>query len=83
MAGDPTLTELLIGLGFRALSMSSSALPAVRAEIVNTHVATAKRFAKKLLTLSSSAEIRDLLAQRNTERDTLNCLRRGVNGAER
>jgi len=78
MAGDPALTELLLGLGIRGLSMSSSSLPAVRAEIVNTHIATAKRFAKKLLELSSSAEIRELLAQRNTERDTLNRLRRGV-----
>jgi phosphotransferase system enzyme I (PtsI) len=83
MAGDPTLTELLIGLGFRALSMSSSALPAVRAEIVNTDVATAKRFAKKLLRLSSAPEIRELIAQRNVERDTLNRLRRGVSGSGR
>ncbi len=77
MAGDPALTELLIGIGFRSLSMSSASLPAVRAEIANTHVAAAERFAKKVLALSSTAEILDLIAQRNAERDTLNRLGRG------
>jgi phosphotransferase system enzyme I (PtsI) len=77
MAGDPSLTELLIGIGFRSLSMSSASLPAVRAEIANTDVAAAKKFAREVFALSSSTEIRDLIAQRNAERDTLNHLGRG------
>jgi len=77
MAGDPSLTELLIGIGFRNLSMSSASLPAVRAEIANTNIGQARRFAQKVFALSSTAEIRELLAQRNAERDTLNRLARG------
>jgi phosphotransferase system enzyme I (PtsI) len=77
MAGDPTLTELLLGMGFRSLSMSSASLPAVRAEIANTHLANAKRFARKVLGLATTAEIRELIAQRNTRRDTVNRIRRG------
>ncbi len=80
MAGDPALTELLLGMGIRALSMSSSSLPAVRAEIINTHISTAKRFAKKVMELATYPEIRDLITQRTAERDTLNRLRRNAGG---
>ncbi len=77
MAGDPSLTELLLGLGFRSLSMSSASLPAVRAEIANTHIPTAKRFAQKVMALETTEQIRDQIRQRYEQRDTLGRLRSG------
>lgn len=74
MAGDPMLTELLVGMGARSLSMSSVALPMVRAEISNTHVPSAKRLAKKVLDMGSVSEISALLQDRHEARDTINLL---------
>ncbi len=71
MAGDPVLTELLLGMGFASLSMSSVSLPRVRAEIANIHLATAKRFARKVLKMSSTSEIQALLEERYEGRGTL------------
>lgn len=71
MAGDPVLTELLLGLGFRSLSMSAVSLPMVRAEIANTKLTTAKRFARKVLGTGSTIEIKRLLAQRHKSRGTM------------
>lgn len=75
MAGDPTITELLLGLGFQSLSMSSVSMPAVRAEIANTHLATAKRLARKVLGMNSVSEIQALLHERYESRGTLKTLR--------
>ena len=71
MAGDPVLTELLLGLGFTNLSMSSISLPIVRAEIANIHLATAKRFARKVLGMASASEIKQELQKRYERRGTL------------
>jgi phosphotransferase system enzyme I (PtsI) len=76
MAGDPTLTELLLGMGLNSLSMSSVSLPLVRAEIANTHMPTAKRFARKILGMGSVSEIRAEIDKRNARRDTINRLKR-------
>lgn len=75
MAGDPVLTELLLGLGFRSLSMSAVSLPMVRAEIANTKLTKAKRFARKVLNTGSSSEIKRLLAQRHKSRSTMKLYR--------
>ncbi|MCH8204272.1 MAG: phosphoenolpyruvate--protein phosphotransferase [Candidatus Hydrogenedentes bacterium] len=75
MAGDPVLTELLLGLGFNSLSMSSISLPVVRAEIANIHMATAKRLARKVLKMGSASEIQALLQERYTNRGTLKHLK--------
>jgi len=78
MAGDPILTELLLGLGFNSLSMSSVSLPIVRAEIANIHLATAKRFASKVLEMTSASEIEKLLQERYDSRGTLKHLQSSV-----
>lgn len=75
LAGDPQLTEVLLGMGFEALSMSASALPFVRAEIGNTHMRRAKRLAQKVLGMASTAEIKQLLEKRYASRDTLSNLK--------
>lgn len=64
MAGDPTFTELLLGLGLDSLSMSSVSIPVVRWHIANIRVSTAKRFVRRVLNTPSVAEIKALLAQR-------------------
>ena len=69
------LTELLLGLGFNSLSMSSISLPVVRAEIANIHMATAKRFARKVLKMGSASEIQALLRERYETRGTLKHLK--------
>ena len=75
MAGDPSLTELLVGMGANSLSMSSVSLPMVRAEVANTKLPSAKRLAKKVLDMGSVSEINALLKERHEARDTINLLR--------
>lgn len=71
MAGDPLFTELLLGLGINALSMSAVAIPVVRAEIMRTRMYVAKRLARKVLSLGSVSEIKALLNKRMKGRLTM------------
>ncbi|PCJ59813.1 MAG: phosphoenolpyruvate--protein phosphotransferase, partial [Candidatus Hydrogenedentota bacterium] len=75
MAGDPMLTELLLGMGAQSLSMSGGSLPMVRAEIANTKMPSAKRLARKVLDLGSASEIRSLLEDRHEQRGTIKLYR--------
>mgnify|MGYP002623976504 CR=1 FL=1 len=68
MAGDPMLTELLLGLGIESLSMSAVSLPQVRAEIARTKIITARRLANRILRMGSEADIRALLQRRFEKR---------------
>jgi phosphotransferase system enzyme I (PtsI) len=68
MAGDPLFTEVLLGLGVDALSMSAVAIPTVRYQVARIRMSAARRFARQLMTLSSVAEVRRLLNQRMKER---------------
>jgi len=71
MAGSPVFTEMLIGLGADSLSMSSGSIPLVRALVTNIRTKDAKRFAKKLLGLSSVTEVKQALKHRFEERRVL------------
>jgi phosphotransferase system enzyme I (PtsI) len=64
MAGDPQYTELLAGLGLNSLSMSSVLIPMVRAQVSTMRMSEARRFAKKVLALSSVDEIKNTLRER-------------------
>jgi phosphotransferase system enzyme I (PtsI) len=77
MAGDPLYTETLIGMGFQSLSMSAVSLPRIHAEIANTKLLAAKRFANKILKTGSDSEIKRLLTERAKSRDTLRLYRTG------
>ncbi len=68
MAGDPALIELLVGMGFEELSMSSVSLPGVRAEIAALKLPVAKRFASKALRAQSASDVTALLAERSERR---------------
>jgi len=64
MAGDPLFTELLAGLGVDSLSMSTVAIPAVRAQIATCRMSVARRFAKRVLAMGSASDVRALLLER-------------------
>lgn len=61
MAGDPDLTELLIGLGLDELSMSAVTLPSVKATVREIDVQQAQDLANKALEADSKSEVIDLI----------------------
>lgn len=65
MAADLETTVLLIGLGFRRLSVSPYLLPPLRNRIRNVDVPGARRIAARALKLASRREILALLADLN------------------
>jgi len=68
MAGDPLYTEVLLGLGVTALSMSSVSLPLVRAEVSEIDSGEAHQLAEQVLKLATAGEIKALLKTRFRER---------------
>jgi phosphotransferase system enzyme I (PtsI) len=64
MAGDPFLTWVLIGLGFRELSMDRDRVPLVKAIVRGSSIAEAEAFVRDALALEHEGEIADLLRSR-------------------
>lgn len=64
LAGDPQITEILIGLGLDELSMSAQAIPQVKERIRHTHIQNAKAIANRALTLGDPTSIRELAQKR-------------------
>lgn len=67
MAGDPALTELLVGLGLDELSMSAVTIPDIKARVANTESAVARTLAESALSASTKREVTELLTERNAE----------------
>ncbi|GAD51633.1 LOW QUALITY PROTEIN: phosphoenolpyruvate-protein phosphotransferase of PTS system [Halarchaeum acidiphilum MH1-52-1] len=61
MAGDPELTELLVGLGLTELSMSAVTVPAVKARVTETDTDAARALAENALAAASKDEVIELL----------------------
>ncbi|AHG01554.1 phosphoenolpyruvate-protein phosphotransferase (plasmid) [Halostagnicola larsenii XH-48] len=61
MAGDPDLTELLVGLGLDELSMSAVTVPAVKRRIEETSTDEAEDLAERALEAETRDEVRSLL----------------------
>ncbi len=61
MAGDPALTELLVGLGLDELSMSAVTVPAVKERIREIDTADARALADAVLACETRAAVRELL----------------------
>ena len=61
MAGDPALTELLVGHGLDELSMSAVTVPAVKERIRAVDSAAARALAEEALACETRAEVRDAL----------------------
>ncbi|WP_144903666.1 phosphoenolpyruvate--protein phosphotransferase [Halobellus captivus] len=63
MAGDPDLTELLVGLGLDELSMSAVTVPQVKHAVTETTVADARALAERALAASTKAEVLGVLTE--------------------
>jgi phosphotransferase system enzyme I (PtsI) len=61
MAGDPELTELLVGLGLDELSMSAVTIPDVKTAIREVKADDAEELAASVLAAETLAEVRALL----------------------
>ncbi|TQQ80700.1 phosphoenolpyruvate--protein phosphotransferase [Halonotius roseus] len=57
MAGDPDLTELLVGLGLDELSMSAVTVPAVKQQVQQTATDAARELAEEVLACETRAEV--------------------------
>jgi phosphoenolpyruvate-protein phosphotransferase (PTS system enzyme I) len=64
MAGDPLLTSILVGLGFRELSMERSRIPLVKQVVRGSTVAEMESLARAALTKEDEAEVRELIQTR-------------------
>ncbi len=77
MAGDPVFTEVLMGLGLSSLSMSSIAIPEVRAEVENTSLEDARKLADSVMEMHSVKEIRQFMQEHHEAQRTIEtCLER-------
>jgi phosphotransferase system enzyme I (PtsI) len=63
MAGQPTEAVLLVGLGFRALSMAPSAIPRVKEALRAVRAEDARALAGKCLSLATCAEIQAVVRE--------------------
>lgn len=63
MGGDPLFAVVLAGLGIKELSMSAGSLPTVKKVLRSISYREAQALVQQALKLSTSAEIRTLLAQ--------------------
>jgi phosphotransferase system enzyme I (PtsI) len=68
MAGDPLLTPILVGLGFRELSMDRSRIPLVKQVVRGSTVAEMESLAREALTKEDEADVRELLQTRLGDR---------------
>ncbi len=62
MAGDIKLTRLLIGMGFRELSMPAALLPEIKQEILGTNISELEVSIKKILRTYDPHVIQELLS---------------------
>ncbi|MFH1395613.1 MAG: phosphoenolpyruvate--protein phosphotransferase [Candidatus Omnitrophota bacterium] len=67
MAGDVSLTMILLGLGLDEFSTSPIAVPEVKKIIRSINYSAAKRIAKKALTFTSGKEVQDFAKERLRE----------------
>ena len=61
VAADPRFAPLLLGLGVHELSVASRYLPTIKNAIRNTSIVNASKLAEQALSLSSAAEIEELI----------------------
>ncbi|MDO8785511.1 MAG: putative PEP-binding protein, partial [Syntrophales bacterium] len=68
MAGEPACTMILLGLELDELSINPSAIPRIKKVIRETTLEESKELLKKVLTFSSSVEIREYVGNYMLER---------------
>lgn len=64
IAGDPFHTPLLVGLGYRRLSMTGGSIPLVKRMIRRLDAAACRAFAEEACGLATASEIEELLTER-------------------
>ncbi|MDI6783422.1 MAG: phosphoenolpyruvate--protein phosphotransferase [bacterium] len=64
MAGDPTFTMILLGLGLDEFSMGSVAVPGIKKVVRSVSMQEAKELARTVFGLSTADEIREYLQRR-------------------
>lgn len=64
LAGDPFLTWVLMGLGFRELSMDRDRIPLVKAVVRGSSIAEAEDFVREVLAMEDENEVAELLRTR-------------------
>jgi phosphotransferase system enzyme I (PtsI) len=62
MAANPRLTPLLLGIGLRSFSMTTSAVPRVKQMVRAVEIDACARFARKVMEQSDPEKIEELLA---------------------
>ncbi|MFC4077595.1 phosphoenolpyruvate--protein phosphotransferase [Salinithrix halophila] len=60
LAGDPKMTEVLVGLGLHELSMSAGTIPEVKEEVRNVQTDNARTLAERTLVQESPEAVRQL-----------------------
>jgi len=66
MAGEPSLTRLLLGFGLRNFSMHAQQLLSIKERVLRTNLAEAQPLAQRVLRQSDPAKTRELLAKLNS-----------------
>ncbi|HVX98053.1 MAG TPA: phosphoenolpyruvate--protein phosphotransferase [Polyangia bacterium] len=64
MAGDPFLTWVLIGLGFRELSMDRDRIPLVKSVVRGSSIAEAEAFVREALAMEDENDVAEALRSR-------------------
>jgi phosphoenolpyruvate-protein kinase (PTS system EI component) len=64
LAGDPSATALLLGLGVRELSMSAPAVALVKAAVRGVDLPAARVLADEARACATGAEVRAMLRER-------------------
>jgi len=64
MAADPASAVLLVGLGLRSLSMSASAIPAVKRALMSITMEEASSLAQQALSMNTASQVTALLNSR-------------------
>jgi phosphotransferase system enzyme I (PtsI) len=68
MAGDPLYTLLLIGLGYRTLSMSPVSIPIVKNILIHSSLADAEKIASRALQFSSKRDVNRFIREQMISR---------------
>jgi phosphoenolpyruvate-protein phosphotransferase/dihydroxyacetone kinase phosphotransfer subunit len=68
LAGDPSATAILAGLGVHELSMAPPTIPGIKDAVRALDLTTARTLAARALTQPSAAAVRDLVARSFTRR---------------
>lgn len=66
MAGDVSLTRLLLGMGLRSFSMHPAQLPAIKDRVLKTSIADTQALVQRVLRSSEPERTRELLAKLNS-----------------